>query len=223
MGDFFTTFIAQPIFNLLVLIYALLPGHNFGLAIIIFTIVIRLLLWPLLKRQLHQSKMMRKLQPELRRIKKETKGDRQKESVLVMALYKEAGINPLSQIGILFLQLPILIALYNGLRLVVGNPKELITFAYTPLQHLPWMQQLAGNIHRFDGSLFGLIDLTKAATGGSTLYVPALIIVLGSVVVQYFQSKQLFATNFGGSSRSLREIMRAASQGEQADQSEVSA
>jgi YidC/Oxa1 family membrane protein insertase len=59
----FTTLIVQPIFNLLALIYALLPGHNFGLSLIIFTIVIRLLLWPLVRKQLHQAKAMRELQP----------------------------------------------------------------------------------------------------------------------------------------------------------------
>ena len=220
MGDLFTTFIAQPIFNLLVLIYALLPGHNFGLAIIIFTIIVRLLLWPLLKRQLHQSKKMRKLQPELRRIKKEAKGDRQKESQMVMALYKESGINPMSQIGMLLLQLPILIALYNGLRLVVTNPKELISFAYPALQQLPWMQTLAHDIHRFDSTLFGVVDLTKAALG-SGIYWPALVIVLGSVVVQYYQGKQLLVTD--KNARSIRQILKAASQGEEADQAEISA
>src|SRR5476651_1890238 len=115
----FTTLIVQPIFNLLVLIYALLPGHNFGLSIIIFTIVIRLLLWPLVKKQLHQAKAMRKLQPELKRIKAQTKGDKQKESTMVMELYKEKGINPFSSIGIVLLQLPIFIGLYSGLRRIV--------------------------------------------------------------------------------------------------------
>lgn len=220
MGDLFTTFIVQPIFNLLVLIYALLPGHNFGLAIILFTIVIRLLLWPLLRKQLHQTKKMRRLQPELRRIKQETKGDRQKESLMVMALYKEAGINPLGQIGLLILQLPILWALYDGLRLVLQNPKELVSFAYPSLQHLPWMELLAQNIHRFDGTLFGVVDLTKAALGTS-VYWPALFIVLGSVVVQYFQGRQLLVTD--KNARSIREILRAASQGEEADQAEISA
>jgi membrane protein insertase Oxa1/YidC/SpoIIIJ len=51
----FTTLIVQPIFNLLVLVYALLPGHNFGLALIIFTVIIRILLWPVLKKQLHDA------------------------------------------------------------------------------------------------------------------------------------------------------------------------
>jgi len=48
----FDLLIVQPIFNLLVLIYAMLPGHNFGLSIIIFTIIVRLLMWPLIKKQL---------------------------------------------------------------------------------------------------------------------------------------------------------------------------
>ena len=74
----FTTFIVQPIFNLLVLVYALLPGHNFGLSLIIFTILIRLLLWPLVRKQLHQAKAMRELQPEIKKIKAASKGNRQK-------------------------------------------------------------------------------------------------------------------------------------------------
>ena len=72
--NMFTNLVVQPIFNLLVFIYALLPGHNFGFAIIIFTIVVRLLMWPLVKKQLHHAKAMRELQPELKRIKKESKG-----------------------------------------------------------------------------------------------------------------------------------------------------
>src|ERR1700757_2750564 len=101
----FTHLIVQPIFNLLVIVYGLLPGHNFGLALIIFTVLIRLLMWPLVKRQLKQTKIMRKLQPELRRIKKETKGDKQKESQLMMELYKEQGVNPLAAFPILIIQL----------------------------------------------------------------------------------------------------------------------
>src|SRR5437763_10926574 len=100
----YTTLIVQPLFNLLVIIYALLPGHNFGLALIIFTIIIRLLLWPLVKRQLHHATSMRKLQPELKRIKKETKGDRQLESQRMMELYKEKGINPFGTFPILIIQ-----------------------------------------------------------------------------------------------------------------------
>lgn len=217
----FTTLIVQPIFNLLVLIYAVLPGHNFGLAIIIFTIIVRLLLWPLVKKQLTQAKAMRKLQPELKKIKKAAAGDRQKESMMMMELYKERGINPFGSIGVLILQIPILIGLYSGLRRVVDDPHALITFSYPALQHLSWMKELAGNIHLFDSTLFGVVDLTRSALGKAGVYWPAMIIVIGSAVVQYYQAKQL--TPSDKDSRSLRTILKDAGGGKQADQGEVNA
>src|SRR6478609_2242172 len=113
VANIFTTLIVQPIFNLLVLIYAIIPGHNFGLALIIFTIIIRLLMWPLVKRQLRSTKMMRKLQPELKRIKKEAKGNRQLESQMMMELYKEHNFNPFGAFPVLIIQFVILIGLYS--------------------------------------------------------------------------------------------------------------
>lgn len=217
----FTTIIVQPIFNLLVAIYALIPGHNFGLAIILFTVVIRLLMWPLVKKQLHQVKLMRKIQPELKRIKKAAAGDKRKEQMMMLELYKERGINPFGQIGILLLQIPILIGLYIGLQRVLKDPHEIISFAYPFLQDLSWLKQLAGNINLFDGTLFGTVDLTKAALGPNGVYWPAMMLVAGSAAAQYFQSKQLSPSS--KDSRSLRTILREAKQGKQADQSEVNA
>src|SRR5690606_3386482 len=127
-----------PIFNLLVLIYGLLPGHNFGLALIIFTIIVRLLLWPLLKKQLRQTKKLQRLQPELKRIKKEAAGNRQKESMLLMELYKEKGVKPLGSIGPILIQLPILIGLYMGLQKIIVDSNNLISFSYSWVQGLPW-------------------------------------------------------------------------------------
>lgn len=217
----FTTIIVRPIFNLLVAIYALLPGHNFGLAIIIFTIVVRLALWPLLKKQLHQAKLMRQLQPEIKKIKAATKGNRQKEALMMQELYKERGINPFSSIGIVLLQLPILIGLYSGLRRVVEDPHQLLTFSYPFLRHLVWMQHLQHNIGNFDHTLFGFIDLTRAASGPHGIYWPAMALVLGSAIIQYFQSKQLLPTD--KNSKGLRQIMKEAGSGKQADQTELNA
>ena len=217
----FTTLIVQPIFNLLALIYSLLPGHNFGFAIILFTIVIRLLMWPLVKKQLHQVKVMRKLQPELKRIKAETKGDRRKESVMMMELYKERGVNPFASIGILILQIPILIGLYIGLQKVIKDPAQIIEFAYPFVQNFSWMKELAADITLFDETLFGFIDLSRAALGSGGIYWPAMFIVIGSAVAQFFQSKQLSPST--KDSRSLRSILKGAGKGEQADQSEVNA
>lgn len=217
----FTTFIVKPIFNLLVIVYGLLPGHNFGLALIIFTIIIRLLLWPLIRKQLHQAKAMRQLQPEIKRVKQAAKGNRQKESQMLMELYKERGINPFATFPTLIIQLVILIGLYSGLRKVIADPHSLITFAYPSVQHLGWMQELAHNIHKFDNTLFGWVDLSRAASGKSGVYWPAMLIVLGSAVAQYYQTKQLMPDD--KEKRSLRTILKEAGAGKQADQGEVNA
>lgn len=217
----FTTLIVQPIFNLLVVIYALLPGHNFGAALILFTIVIRLMLWPLVKRQLHQAKAMKKLQPDIKRIKAETKGNRSKESQMLMELYKEKGINPFGTFPILIVQLIVLIGLYSGLRKVITDPHSLITFAYPFVQHLTWIQTLSGNIHDFDNTLFGVVNLSRSAVGVGGIYWPAMLIVIGSAIAQYYQAKQLMPST--ADQRSLRAILRDAGQGKQADQGEINA
>lgn len=221
-ASFFNTFITQPIFNLLVIIQAVLPGHNFGLAIIIFTVVVRLLMWPLVKKQLHHAKAMRELQPELKRVKKAAAGNRQKESMMLMELYKERQINPLAPLGVLILQVPILIALYAGLRHIINDPRAIIDNSYSWLHSLGWMKDIAADIHRFDASLFGVVDLKRAALNkGGGIYWPAMFIVIASAIAQYYQSKQLMPQDREG--RKLRQILRDASSGTSADQSEVNA
>lgn len=217
----FDTFVVEPVFNLLVIIYGLLPGHNFGLSIIIFTVVVRLLMWPLVKKQLHHAKAMRKMQPEIKRIKKASKGDRQKESTMLMELYKERGISPFGSLGTLAIQLVVLIGLYSGLRRVVDDPQQLIDFSYGWVNSLSWIQTLANDISQFDSSLFGVVDLGRAAVMDGVVYTPALVIVLGSAVAQFYQSKQLMPDE--KDQRGLRQILREASQGKQSDQSEVNA
>ncbi len=217
----FTTLIIQPIFNLLVLIYSILPGHNFGVAIILFTIVVRLLMWPLVKKQLRQVKIQRQLQPEIKRIKAASKGDRREESRLLMELYKERGVNPFAPIGILILQIPILIGLYASLTRILNDPHQVVSFSYSFLHGLPWVEHLAQNIKAFDATLFGFMDLTRSALGPKGLYVPAMVIVIASAVVQFYQSKQLAPSS--KDARSLRTILKDSSLGKQVDQSEITA
>lgn len=217
----FTTFVVQPIFNLLVLIYAIIPWHSFGVSIIIFTIVIRILLWPLLRKQLHQTKVMRKLQPELKKIKAETKGDRRREQERMLELYREKGINPFGTLPILIVQFIVLIGLYLGLQRVIQNPENLYTFAYPWLQNLGQVGDIRENIKLFDNTLFGVVDLGRAAIGKAGFYFPAFLLVVGSAVTQYFASKQLIPQS--DDNRGLRAIMKDASEGKPADQAEVSA
>ncbi len=218
----FTTIVVKPLFNLLVAIYALIPGHNFGVSVIIFTLIVRLAMWPLVKKQLRQAKVMRELQPKLKEIKKKAGGDRQKESLMLMELYKEKGVNPIGSIGILIPQFIILFGLYDALRQVASNSNTLITLSYSSIHNLPWMQTLSHNIHLFDDTLFGVVNLSKSANSSAGVYWPAMIIVLASAIAQYFQSKQLMPSQ--KDARKLRDILKdAGSSGEKADQSEISA
>lgn len=216
----FNTLIVQPVFNLLVVIYAILPGHDFGVTIILFTILVRLLMWPLIKKQLHHAKAMRDLQPELRRIKKETKGNRQKESLMVMELYKERQINPFASLGLLILQIPVLIALYSGLNKIINDPQSITTFTYSFVQHLPWVEHLAQNIGDFNTTFLGLVDLKRAALpSGGPLYIPALLIVAASALAQYYQTKQLLPDD--KEAKGLRQILKDAGKGKQTDNGDV--
>lgn len=221
IASLFSTVIVDPIFNLLVFIYGLLPGHNFGLSIILFTIVVRLLITPLVKKQLHQAKRMRQLQPELKRIKKAA-ANKQEESVMLMELYKERGISPFGSIGTLVIQLFILIGLYSGLRRVVNDPQAIINYSYSWLHNFSWIKELASDITKFDATLFGFVDLSRSALNkGGGFYYPALAIVLGSAVAQFYQSKQLLPND--KDSRGLRAILKEAGSGKKAEQSEVNA
>lgn len=217
----FDTLLVRPIFNVLTMIYAIIPGHNFGLAIVLFTIVARAAMWPLVKKQLHHTKAMRKLQPEMKKIKIAAKGDKQKEAAMTMALYKEREINPFAPIGLLFVQLPILLALYAGIRRIVTDPNTITTFSYSFVRSLSWMKEVGQDISKFDNTLFGIVDLTKKAYSSSQWYFPGLVIVVLSAITQYFTSKQLMVTD--DNAKSLRSIMKEASSGQQADQADVSA
>lgn len=217
----FTTLIVQPIFNVLVVIYALLPGHNFGLALILFTVLIRVLMWPLVKKQLHHAKAMRALQPELKRIKKVAKGDRMKEQALTLELYKERQINPFSSVGLMILQIPIFLALYSGISRIVKDPNQLVDSAYPFVRDFGWMKELATDIGKLDETLFGVVDLTRAAMSNDGVYWPAMVIVLLSVVAQYYQSRQLLPKQT--EKKSLRKILKDASEGKQADAEDMQA
>ncbi len=174
----------KPLFNVLLLFYSLIPGHDFGLAVILLTILIRLLLWPLIKKQLHHQKAMRDLAPEIAKVKQRAKGDRQKESVMMLELFKEKEINPFGSIGLAFLQFPILIALYFVIRRIV-NPTDLTTYAYAFTQHLSPVKAIIANPSAFNPTFLGIVHMAN----------PNLVLALIAGLVQFVQAKQLMPSN----------------------------
>ena len=111
--------IVRPIVNILFVIYNLI--HDFGLAIVIFTVLVKLLMLPLTKKQLKQTRLIRKIQPELVQIKKNCNGNKQMESLQTMDLYKRYNIKPFASILTLIIQLPIFIAIFSAIR-VIATP-----------------------------------------------------------------------------------------------------
>ncbi|MGH2784958.1 MAG: YidC/Oxa1 family membrane protein insertase [Actinomycetota bacterium] len=101
-------------------IYDVIPSY--GVAIILLTILVRVVLIPLTVKQIRSMSAMQKIQPELKRIQQKYKGDRQKMNEELMKLYKEHGVNPLGGCFPLLMQAPVFIALYSVLRAAVPVP-----------------------------------------------------------------------------------------------------
>ena len=219
--NIFDLLIVQPIFNLLIALYSIIPGADFGVSVILFTILVRFALYPLLKRQLHQTKLMRKLQPELKRIKKNTKGNRQLESVQMLELYKKHGVSPFRSILILLIQLPIFIALYSVIQIFTLHRDQIAKFTYDFLEGVPAIAHLISHPQQFNEKLLGIVDLTKPAFGSHGVDIILVALAVVAAITQYIMSKQTMPQTEG--KKRLRDIMSEAAAGKQADQSEMNA
>lgn len=113
MHYLYATFVYNPLYNGLILLADILPFFDAGVIIVLFTILVKLVLFPLSRKAVRTQAMMKVLEPELAAIKEKYKDDRQAQAVQIMALYKEKQINPFSSIFLLLIQLPIIFALYS--------------------------------------------------------------------------------------------------------------
>ncbi|MBI3442571.1 MAG: YidC/Oxa1 family membrane protein insertase [Candidatus Sungbacteria bacterium] len=123
----YTDFFWRPLFNGLVFLYNALPVHDLGLAIIILTIVIRLLLAPLFWKAQQSQKNMAAMQPELKKIQADLKHDREKQGRAIVELYAKHHMSPLSPVSgclVMLIQLPILFALFGVFRAIL-DPSQL--------------------------------------------------------------------------------------------------
>lgn len=217
----FDTLIVNPIFNALMLLYSVIPGGDFGVAIIIFTIIIRFIMYPLVKRQLHQTKLMRKLQPELAKIKKAAKGNKQLEAMQQMEMYKKFGVKPFRSILILLLQLPIFIGLYQVIQIMTLHREQMVKHIYEPLQGIPAIQTIIQDPNNFNHHLLGFIDITKTTFGDHGVDFVLLALAIISAVTQYVMSKQTLPST-EKPKKKFREIMADAAAGKESDPAEMS-
>jgi YidC/Oxa1 family membrane protein insertase len=121
MGGIFHELLYRPLFNLLVWLYQTVAFEDLGVAIILVTIIVRLILVPLYQKSIKSQREISLVQPELKEIREKYKDDKEKQTQEMMALYQRHKINPLSGIFVLLIQLPILIALYR-VTLNIFNP-----------------------------------------------------------------------------------------------------
>lgn len=217
--NIFELLVVQPLFNLLMLLYAVIPGGDFGISIIVFTVLLRIVLYPLVKRQLHQTKAMRKLQPELERIKKQTKGNRQLQGVQMMELYKKHGVSPFRSIGIVLVQLPILLSLYLVIQIFTLHRDQLAKYTYDFLQNIGPIKNIIEHPTAFNEKLLGIVDLTQHAFSNGSVNLILVALAVAAAVGQYIQSKQTMPNQ--GSKKRLRDILADAANGNEADQSEI--
>ncbi len=168
MGNFFTTFFYQPIFNLLIFIYNFVSFQDIGVAIIVLTIVIKGLLWPLSKSSIKSQKALQDLQPKLKELKEKYKGDKVALSQATMDLYKENKVNPFSSCLPLLIQFPFLIAVFQVFRDGVNSKLDLVySWIYRP--------------ETVDMMALGLVDLSS----------PNVYLAVLAGLAQFWQAKMM--------------------------------
>jgi len=238
--------VVRPIVNILFVIFNLV--HDFGLAIIIFTVIVKLCMLPLTLRQLKQTKLMRKLQPELTQIKKNCKGNKQLESLQTMDLYKRYNVKPFASIVTLIIQLPIFIAIFSAIRVIAtplpqdnlsNRAYEIVAYEGSEIRELENKQQeyladLTNNdipqeekkSYDFHPMLFNTVrlDVKISDVLRGDFSVSALFILLCAIlasVAQYWASKQQMSSGKSEKKKKFREILQEAKEGKEVDNSDI--
>jgi len=169
MSQLFTIILYQPILNLLVFFYNIVPGNDLGVAILIVTFLIKLILYPLSQQSIKSQKALQDLQPKIEALKKQYKDEKEKQAKAMMELYKAEKVNPLSSCLPLLIQLPFLIAVFQVFR--TGLNSSSLNLLY------PFVQ----NPGQLNAISFGIIDLSKSN----------IILAVLTGLAQFWQTKML--------------------------------
>ena len=248
--NFIDIIIVRPIVNIQFMIFNLV--HDFGIAIVVFAVLVKLCMWPLTKRQLQQTRLMRKIQPELTQIRKNCNGNKQMESLQTMDLYKRYNVKPFASILVLLIQLPIFIAVFSAIRVIAtplptdnltNRAYEIVAYEGSEIKTLEdeqinYLEVKYGDNsteeekeaaeYNFHPSLFGVIDLTVRASDVinpsrfSWSAVFMLVIAIMASVAQYFATKMQMPSGKSEKSKKFRDLIREAKEGKEIDDAEIS-
>lgn len=168
MTAYFNEFLTRPILNLLLWLYDVVPGRDIGIAIILLTVIVKLVLHPFSVAQIKQQRALQALQPKIDEIRQRFKDDKEAQAKELMALYKAEKVNPASSCLPLLIQLPIFIALYHALDSSLKSQGFGMLYPFVP------------NPGQVQATFLGLLDLAK----------PNYFLAVIAGAIQYFQTKQ---------------------------------
>lgn len=169
MIGLFDTIFYKPIFNLMIATYNTIPGSDIGITIIILTVIIKLILWPMQQKALRSQKALQEIQPKMEEVKKKYADDKEKMSKAMMELYSKEKVNPFSSCLPLLVQLPVFIALYRAMT------KGLESSGYDKLY------AFVANPGAIDPSFLGIVDLAN----------PNVVLALLAGLAQFIQVKMM--------------------------------
>jgi YidC/Oxa1 family membrane protein insertase len=165
----FNLILYQPLLNVLVLLYEYLPGHDFGVAVIVLTFLTRVVLHPLVAQSVRSQKTLGNLQPKISEIQKKYKDDKEKQVRATMELYQKEKVNPFSGCLPLLIQMPLLIALYRVFWKGLAPEEMSFLYGFVP------------NPGQIDPNFLGIINLSK----------PNGILAFIAGISQFFQSRMM--------------------------------
>jgi len=145
----FNTILYRPLLNALVLLYQYIPGHDFGVAVIVLTILIKFLFYPLGVKAIKSQKALSGLQPKIKEIQEKYKDNKEQQTKEIMGLYKKEKINPFSGCLPLLIQLPVLIALYRVFWHGLQPEQMVLLYGFVTAPGI------------IDSTFFGIIDLAN--------------------------------------------------------------
>ncbi len=170
--DIYNAIFYQPIFNLLIWFYNIIPGNEVIFSIILLTLVIKLILFPLTVKQIKSQKALQDLQPKMQELKKKYKDKPQEMTQKTMELYKQEKISPFSSCLPILVQLPFLIAVYQVFRKGLTNGQS-YDILYNFVQAPQSLNPIA----------FNLVDLSS----------PNVFLAAAAGIAQYWVSKMLIS------------------------------
>lgn len=169
MIHLFNVIFYQPIFNLLVWFYNVVPGHDIGVAILILTILLKVLLYPLSKKALQSQKAMQAIQPKIKEIQDKYKDDKKAQTKAIMEFYSREKVSPFSSCLPLLIQFPFLIALYQALMNGLKSAKMEMLYPFV------------SNPGTINVMTLGFLDLSK----------PNYVLAIMAGLAQFWQGKML--------------------------------